>query len=203
MLDGVDPAMVGEIRHSAEHVKGIKKVLDIKARWLGHRLYADVAVLVDEALSVSEADQIADTLKHEMIAHIPALSVVNVRCQGSENEDGVTAASGGHHHAPDPFKVESAIANGVLLIVDTPKGERMRLTLYRAVEGLEATVTIYREDGKVETLTLLPTSDNFIAFESAVAPQEPHEFSAQLRLKSADRSDVLPFKMTEPVGHHH
>ena len=106
MLDGVDPVMVGEIKHSAEHVKGINKVLDIKARWLGHRLHADVAILVDEALTVSQADQIADTLKHEMIAHIPALSVVNVRCQGFEYADEVAGAraAGSHHHAPNPFK---------------------------------------------------------------------------------------------------
>jgi pimeloyl-ACP methyl ester carboxylesterase len=37
----------------------------------------------------------------------------------------------------------------------------------------------------------------------AVAPAEPHEFSAQLRLKAGDCSEVLPFYMTEPAGHHH
>lgn len=84
MLDGVDPAMVSEIRHSAEHVSGIEKVLDVKARWLGHKLHSDVAILVDEKLSVTDADQLGARLKQEMLAHIPALSVVNVRCQGSE-----------------------------------------------------------------------------------------------------------------------
>ena len=84
MLDGVEPAMVGEIRHAAEHVSGIKKVLDVKARWLGHRLYADVAVLVDETLSVAEADRLGEKLKQEMFAHVPALSVASVRVQGSD-----------------------------------------------------------------------------------------------------------------------
>ncbi len=205
MLDGVDPAMVGEIRHSAEHVKGIKKVLDIKARWLGHRLHVDIAVLVDDALSVGQADRLVRTLKREMIAHISALSVVNVRCRGSEFENEVVEASelGGHHRAPEPSKVASKIATGLLMMVDTPKGERMRLTLDQAVESLQATVTINRDGGKVETLQLMPAPDNPLVFESAVAPEEPHEFSAQVRLKVADRTDILPFKMIEPAGHHH
>jgi cation diffusion facilitator family transporter len=131
ILDGVDPSMLSEIRHSAEHVKGIKKVLDVKSRWLGHRLHADVAVLVDDVLPVAEADQLAETLKHVMMAHIPALSVVNVRCQGSEFEHELAKASvrDGHYHAPESFKLASTIATGLLLIVDTPKGERVRLTL--------------------------------------------------------------------------
>lgn len=84
MLDGVSPSMVGEIRHAAGHVSGIKKVLDVKARWLGHKLHADVAILVDGALPISEADQLVAKLKQEMLAHVPALAVVNVRCQSTE-----------------------------------------------------------------------------------------------------------------------
>jgi cation diffusion facilitator family transporter len=84
MLDGVSPTMIGEIRHAAGHVPGIKKVLDVKARWLGHKLHADVAILVDGTLSISDADQLIGKLKQEMLAHIPALDVVNVRCQSTE-----------------------------------------------------------------------------------------------------------------------
>ena len=32
-----------EIHHAAEHIPGIK-VVDAKARWIGHRLHADVAI---------------------------------------------------------------------------------------------------------------------------------------------------------------
>ncbi len=84
MLDGVDPATVRDIRHAAEHVSGIRKVVDVKARWLGHRLHADVAILVDSALSVAEADQLGAALRREMMAHIPMLSVATVRCQGHD-----------------------------------------------------------------------------------------------------------------------
>jgi hypothetical protein len=64
-------------------------------------------------------------------------------------------------------------------------------------------VTIDRDGGKVETLRLMQAPDNPLVFESAIAPEEPHEFSAQVRLKAEDRTDILSFKMVEPAGHHH
>ena len=82
MLDGVEPGLIAEVRHSAEHVKGITQVLDVKARWLGHKLHADVAVVVDGSSSVSEADKIGAALKRELFAHIPLLTVANVRVHG-------------------------------------------------------------------------------------------------------------------------
>ncbi len=206
MLDGVDPAMVSEIRHSAEHVSGIKKVLDVKARWLGHKLHSEVVILIDDELSVAAADQLGEKLKREMLAHIPALSVVNVRCQGSEIVETATRSSsraGGHHHAPEPFMVTSALATGILEIADTPKGERMRLSIEQPIDGLQATVTIERPGGEPETLTLALVAGNDGVFESVVAPGEPHEFSAKLRLMLGTREDVLAFKMAEPAGHHH
>jgi cation diffusion facilitator family transporter len=48
-LDGIDPGVVEEIRHAAEHVPGLRKLTDIKARWLGHKLNADLTIAVDAA----------------------------------------------------------------------------------------------------------------------------------------------------------
>ena len=202
MLDGVDPAVIGEIRHTAEHVPRIQKVLDVKARWLGHKLHADVTALVDNTLSVGEADKVVEALRREMIAHIPTLAVVNIRCRGAE---GLVVAdksqqSHSHHHAPEPFKVVSPLANGLLEIADTALGERMRLTLDRASNGLSATVLINRTGNAIETLRLDAVSSGLLIFESTVAPAEPHEFTAQLRLARGDKTETLPFRMFEPAA---
>ena len=204
MLDGVDLALISEIGHAAEHVSGIKKVLDVKARWLGHKLHSDVAVLVEGNLSVAEADKIGTSLKREMMAHIPTLSVVNVRVHGSDPVAASAPApahAGRHHHAPEPFMVASSLATGILEIADTPKGERMRLSIEQPIEGLQATVTIDRSGAQQETLPLIAVHGNEGVFESTVAPDEPHEFTAQLRLMLGAREDVLAFKMAEPAGH--
>lgn len=205
MLDGVEPGLVAEVRHAAEHVKGITKVVDVKARWLGHKLHIDAAVLADAGSSLADADKTSAALKNELFAHIPALSVANIRVHASE-----AAVSGaaephdhgsGHHRAPAPFVFEGKLASGRAEIIDTPEGERMRITLQAPVTGLTAEVGITRESG-TEILKLYPTKDATV-FQSDLAPEEPHEFAAELRLEVGDASAVLPFAMEEPEGHHH
>jgi len=108
-----------------------------------------------------------------------------------------------HHGAPDPFVFSSSLAQGVLEIVDTPHGERFRMSVERASFVLKATVKIMRDDGRVEELELVPGVGAPNSFERSVAPEEPHEFSAVLMLQAGDTTEALSFKMTEPVGHHH
>ena len=203
-LDGVDPGVTAEIRHSAEHVTGIVSVTDARARWIGHELHADVAISVDEKLSLPAAMVIARDLKTELLSHIPALKTANVTFEHSElakvNLDPAPARHVGHH-APEPFRFTSEVAEGTLAIVDTPIGERMRLTVKHHIADLSAEVVINRDDG-VETIPLYAT-DNPTIYESAKAPNEPHAFHAVLQLVNKDQSDRLPFEMTEPEGHPH
>ncbi len=83
-LDGVEPGIAAEIRHSAEHVSGIQSVTDARARWIGHELHSDVAIDVDKGLSLPAAISIARSLKAQLISHIPALKTVNVTFEHSE-----------------------------------------------------------------------------------------------------------------------
>ena len=198
MFDGVDPAVVDEIRHAAEHVPGIARVLDVQARWMGHRLQADVAISVPESTTLPEAIKTAGALRSELFGHLPALAEARVRF----GEGTALPAPAAHQHAAEPFRFASDLASGFLEIVDTPSGERMRLTIEHHAEGLEATVIIDRPGGP-ESLRLAPASDGNHRYESAVAPSEPHEFSANLLLQAGDRKRALPFKMSEPDGHHH
>lgn len=206
MLDGVDPAVVEEIQHAAAHVSGINEVLDTKARWLGHDLHADVTIAVDDSLPLVEANFIAAALQGAMRKHLPALAVTNVRFgMGDGNASALTPAHGGvgHHHAPEPFQVDGKLAKGQLQIVDTPAGERMRLTVSKRAEGLSAMVVIKRPGEKDEMLPLLPSKRDHGSYLSSAAPAEPHEFDAVLRLTAAGQEEALAFHMAEPEGHHH
>ncbi len=78
-------------------------------------------------------------------------------------------------------------------IVDTPDGERMQFTASRAPPDLEAIVEIERGNDRVETLRLAALPGDRSRFRSSVAPQEPHEFDARLRLYAPERSEVLRF----------
>ena len=202
-LDGVDPGIPAEIRHAAEHVPGVKKVIDARARWSGHRLHADVAIAVDQSAPVSKAMEISRNLKAELLQHIPALRTANVTFEAPELDTATDhRPDAGHHHAPEPFRFNGTIASGVLEIVDTPKGERMRATFDKPSRKLVAEVVIERAEGKSETLHLIPGKQPHI-MESTVAPEEPHEFGAVLEIAAGGKSESLPFAMKEPEGHQH
>jgi cation diffusion facilitator family transporter len=78
LLDGVEPVYIDEIRRSLSHVKGIKEILNIKARWSGHQLLSEVYIRIDANLSVIEAHNIIEEVEHEIMDHIKFVSNVIV-----------------------------------------------------------------------------------------------------------------------------
>lgn len=196
MLDGVEPGILDEIVHAASHVPGVIGVHAVQARWLGHKLHVEMAVTLNDTLSVADAKTIIATMKAELFEHLPVLTQVSIRIDAETD----IAPNQGQHHAPDPFKVNSDLAEGVLEIVDTPQGERMRLILAHHAEGLTAMVIIDRPAGP-ETLFLIPDASDHHRLQSTEAPAEPHEFDARLVLQADGKSLELPFHMAEPQGH--
>ena len=78
----------------------------------------------------------------------------------------------------------------------------MTFTSPRAASDLEASVEIYRDAGRVEVMPLKLVGNNPSRWMSTCAPEEPHEFAALLRLRSGNRKEALPFRMSEPEDHH-
>ncbi|RWO48765.1 MAG: cation transporter [Mesorhizobium sp.] len=78
MLDGIDPDVIGDIHHAAAHVPAAR-IVEAKARWIGHRLHADIAIAVEESLPVCEAKTIIAALEHQLFEHMPALAAANIR----------------------------------------------------------------------------------------------------------------------------
>jgi cation diffusion facilitator family transporter len=74
LLDGVEPGAIEEIRHAASNVPGVEDVSEVRARWLGHRLHAEVNVAMDPDLSVSEGHAIAREVNHQLLHHLSYLS---------------------------------------------------------------------------------------------------------------------------------
>ncbi len=77
-LDGVDPEIIDEIRHAVSHVDGVRDITDVKARWLGHKLRAEIEIVVDGNLSVGQAQEIVADVKHELGHHMEYLTGVTV-----------------------------------------------------------------------------------------------------------------------------
>ena len=73
MLDGVDHDTLEEIKHTSGHVEGVVGVSEVRARWIGHRLHAEVNISVEPTLSVAEGHKIAKEVHHQLLHHLPHL----------------------------------------------------------------------------------------------------------------------------------
>jgi cation diffusion facilitator family transporter len=74
LLDAVDPDIVTRIGETVAAVNGVVAVTEVRARWVGHRLLAQVRLSVEGSLSVTRAHAIAETVHHELLHHISNLS---------------------------------------------------------------------------------------------------------------------------------
>ncbi len=46
LIGGVDPEVVDEVKEAASHVAGVKEVTNVRVRWLGHQLHAEINLAV-------------------------------------------------------------------------------------------------------------------------------------------------------------
>jgi divalent metal cation (Fe/Co/Zn/Cd) transporter len=70
-------------------------VLDVRARWLGHRLTVELDVALDGGATLRDADAIATRFEGELFAHMPALAAARIRVRpydAAAMGNGVTAA---------------------------------------------------------------------------------------------------------------
>jgi nickel/cobalt exporter len=106
-----------------------------------------------------------------------------------------------HHHAPDPVSIDGKSLKGLIEIIDTPLGERMRFSVSKELAVSELIVEIDRDGGSIERLFLAVSPENPKLYLSTAVPGEPHEFSA--RILSRDLNDAVSFSVKEPEDHHH
>lgn len=74
LLDAVDPQVIAQIAETVGGVNGVLAVSEVRARWAGHRLLAQVRLTVGGDLTVAEAHKIAELAHHELLHHVPNLS---------------------------------------------------------------------------------------------------------------------------------
>lgn len=92
MLDGIEPEVVEAIRDVASSVEGVEGVHEIRARWVGHRVWTEVNVSVDGDLTVSAGHDIAREVQHALDHEVPHLGTVVVHVDPSD-------LAGERHHA--------------------------------------------------------------------------------------------------------
>jgi cation diffusion facilitator family transporter len=78
LMDAVDPALVDTAESALREVDGVVAVGELRMRWIGHRLRAEVAIVVDPELNVRAAHGIAVEAEHALLHAVPRLTAALV-----------------------------------------------------------------------------------------------------------------------------
>jgi cation diffusion facilitator family transporter len=97
LMDAVDPAIVDRVNDVARATTGVVELGATQARWLGHRLVADIAVTVDENLPVRGGHDVAEEVRHRLLHEVPHLDDANVHIDPAGTDPHQLT---GHHRRP-------------------------------------------------------------------------------------------------------
>ncbi|MFF4119235.1 cation diffusion facilitator family transporter [Streptomyces sp. NPDC001714] len=78
VMDAVDPELTDRAERALREVAGVRAVGELRLRWIGHRLRAEVAVVVDGEATVRQAHTIAVAAEHALLHAVPRLTAALV-----------------------------------------------------------------------------------------------------------------------------
>ncbi|MEU1281785.1 cation diffusion facilitator family transporter [Streptomyces sp. NPDC005805] len=78
VLDAVDPELVDTAHATVLAVPGVRGVGELRLRWIGHRLRAEVGIVVDGRMSVAEGHHVAVEAEHALLHALPKLSAAHI-----------------------------------------------------------------------------------------------------------------------------
>ena len=87
MMDAIDPEIVHEIEHLALSVPGVQAVHDIRARWLGHRIVGELHLGLPGDLTLYQAHEVAEVVRHKLLHEVPNLADVIVHTDPGDDPD--------------------------------------------------------------------------------------------------------------------
>ena len=78
LLDAVDPVLVDQATASVRSVPGVAEVREMRVRWVGHTLRAEIDAIVDPALTVGEAHELAHHVERHLLHDVARLAAATV-----------------------------------------------------------------------------------------------------------------------------
>ena len=103
LIDGVDPEVVDDVREAASHVPGVKEVTEVRVRWLGHQLHAEINLAVSDEISLKEGHEIAKEVQHQLLHHLSYLSGATIHADPLKSSGEEHHLQGEHKHGDLPL----------------------------------------------------------------------------------------------------
>ena len=99
VMDRIEPGIVSEIQRVALEVPGVISAHDLRARWVGHRLLAELSISVEADLTVAEGHRIAEQVQHNLMHSIDKCQYGSIHVEPFEG-DGARNHELFAHHLP-------------------------------------------------------------------------------------------------------
>ncbi len=108
LMDAIDPEVVDRIERSAR-LHGVQELRNVRVRWIGHRLEAELTIVVDCDLPTRSSHAIAEAVQHALLHADGKLATVTVHVDpcGHDGQDGHAQTA---HHAARPRIASSPLA---------------------------------------------------------------------------------------------
>ena len=78
LMDAVEPELLEAAEASLRGVPGVRSIEDLQLRWIGHRVRAEIGVVVDDQLTLVQAHDIAVEAHHRLLHDVPRLAAATV-----------------------------------------------------------------------------------------------------------------------------
>ncbi|MFC8503960.1 cation diffusion facilitator family transporter [Pedococcus sp. NPDC057267] len=73
LMDGVEPELTASAEAAVTGTHGVLGLRRLRLRWIGHEVHADVSVVVDAALTLTQAHRLAEAVEQRLLAAVPRL----------------------------------------------------------------------------------------------------------------------------------
>lgn len=78
LLDGISPDLVEQIEHICRHHPKVRDVYDLRARWFGRKILAELTLALDPGIGLQQAHAIAEEVRHSLLHEIKRVADVTV-----------------------------------------------------------------------------------------------------------------------------
>jgi cation diffusion facilitator family transporter len=97
LMDAVEPELLTRAETSVAATPGVEHVNEVRMRWIGHALRAEVDIAVDGALPIDEGHRIAHETEHRLLHDVPRLSAAIVHVSPRSTSGDASHDIAAHH----------------------------------------------------------------------------------------------------------
>ena len=97
LMDAVDPELVEAAEASLRATPGVREVEEVRLRWIGHRIRAEVGLVVDADLGLVAAHAVATDAHHRLLHDVKGVDDATVHVSPSSDDGDDHHAALAHH----------------------------------------------------------------------------------------------------------